>query len=130
MGVCYRDARLQDELNRLLDGQGSSLLQPRRQIPALEELHHHVRSTVIESADVEDPGYVLVLDLNSCSCLAGESRDGFRAGDQLGKQKLESHPTVELDVASRDDDAHAPYTEDTLDAVLATEHVALPNTRC
>ncbi len=43
-------AGLQDEVDRLLDGQRAALLQPTPQVAALEVLHDHVRGAVVELA--------------------------------------------------------------------------------
>ena len=122
-------ARLQDELDGLLDRKRPSLLKPRAEVAALQVLHHHVRSAGLQRPDVDDARHVLALDLDRRASFPREPRHGFGIAQRVGKQELDRHPLVELDVVGSDDDAHAARAEDLVDAVLAGEDVALTNAR-
>ena len=63
-------AGLKDEVDGQLDGQGAPLLDPRREVAALEVLHDDVRRAVLQRADVEHASDVLALDLHGGSRLA------------------------------------------------------------
>jgi hypothetical protein len=128
--VSLRDglACLEDELDRLLYGKWASLMEPRSEIPAVEVLHHHVRSAVGECADVGDSCDVLALDLHRRPRLTSETTYGLGIAKCVRQEELERDLLVELDVMRGDDDAHATDSEDALDAVLPGEHVAFAYT--
>jgi hypothetical protein len=52
------------------------------------------------------------------------------AGHHARKEELERDALVQLKVLCRDDDAHAPGTENPFDTVLTGEHVARSNGSC
>ena len=101
-----RLARLEDEVDRLLDGHRAPRLEPRREVAPLEVLHDHVRRAVLELPHVGHARDVLALDLDRRARLAEEARDGLALRSACGQEELERDPLVELEVVRRDDDPH------------------------
>jgi hypothetical protein len=127
--VSDRDARLQDEVHGLRDGQHAVLRQDAGEIAALEVLHDHVGSAVLETPDVEHPRDVLTLDPDGGFRLTLEARHGRPVGEHSGQQKLQRDLLVEVHVPSRNDNAHAPHPEHLLDPVLARKDLPLRHPR-
>lgn len=109
-------------------GNGPVLGEPVGEIAPLEEFHDDERRAVFQRADVEDASHVLALDLHRRSGLAHEAPRRDRGSPLLRQEQLDRDGLVELHVVGSDDDAHAPYAEDALHAVLAREHLALMQT--
>ena len=114
----HGDARLEDELDGLGDGERSRLPEPYGEIAPVEELHDEIRSPRLERPDVDDPRDVLASDLHNRPGLAGEAGDGLLVFHHRREEEFDGDFGVELQVAGSDDDAHAAGAEDPLDLVF------------
>ncbi len=97
--------------------------QPRRQVPALEELHDHEGSAGLEDTHVEHPRDMLARDAHGGARLPLEARHVLGALEHVRKQKLDGHTCLQAKVPRRDHGAHAAYAEDLLDGVFACDDV-------
>ena len=120
-------AGLEDEVDRLLDRQEATLLEPRREVESLEVVHHDVGTAVLQLPHVGHAGHVLSLDLGRRPGLLEKAADEDGLLEGLGQQELQRDPLVELEVMRGDDDAHPARPQDALDTVLARQHHAGPN---
>ena len=121
VGLGDRDARLQDVIGHPLHRHRSVGLEHRRQIAALQQLHHDVRRPAVERADVGDPADVLAAQLGRGPGLAKEALDGVGVVDQIGEQELERDRLLQVDVGGADDHTHPATADHAIDAVLARE---------
>ncbi len=123
-------AGLENELNGLFGRHHTALLEPGREVAALQVLHDHVRSTVLKVPNVDHTRDVLALDLDRGPGFPRETRHGFGVPEGLGQEELQRDFLVEMDVMSGDDHAHAADSKNTLDAIFAGEDIALAYSRC
>ena len=70
-------ARLEHELDGLLDRQRTRSARAAREVAPLQVLHHDVRSAGLQRPHVDDARDVLALDLDRRAGLADEPRDGL-----------------------------------------------------
>ena len=124
-----RLARLQHEIDGLLERQRATQPHPLGEVVTLEELHHHVRRAGIERTDVDHPRDVLARDLDGRARLAREALDRLGVAQRLREKELDRHLLVELQMKGGDDDAHPAGAEHALHAVLAGQDVALTDPR-
>ena len=129
VGLGHRIQRLNCVVGGHRHRQGAITLEEHGQVRAVQVLHHDVRQSVVERADIEDPGDVLAREPNRGLRLAGEAPDVLRLGRALGQHELERHPLLELEMGRSHHDAHAPAPEQLFDAVLAGEYLARPHWR-
>jgi hypothetical protein len=78
-----RLARLDHELDGLLDKQRAPGAQPVGEITPVEMLHHEVRRTVVEASNIEHARDVLTLDFDGRPRFAFEAEQGLGAADPL-----------------------------------------------
>jgi hypothetical protein len=125
LGVRFGDAfdRLQHVRHRDLRLELAFARQHRREVLALQQLHHDVRRAIVEATDVEDPAHVLAAQLRDGAGLAQEAIEQVRRRPELAEHELQGDRLIELEVRGRDDHAHPTDSEDALDAVLAREDV-------
>ena len=75
MGIGHCDASLQNELDRLVDGQRTSISQPSRKIAPSRNSITKVGSPVVQRADVEDSRDVLAIELDGPPGLGGKAQE-------------------------------------------------------
>ncbi len=105
--------------------QAPALPQEVSQVPPREVLHDDVRGAGLLDPDVEDPGDVLVLDRGGRARFAHEPLDGLGAVERLGQEELHRHPLAKREVLGGNHEAHAALSQDSLDAILASDDVPL-----
>lgn len=127
-GVGLRDGEsgLEEEVDGLGDRQWAALLEDGGEIGALEVLQDHVRSAVIEGADVEDAGDVLAFERGGGSGLAQESGTGVGELGGRREEEFDRDAALQDEVPGREDDSHAARAEDAFDAVFPGQDVAGP----
>jgi hypothetical protein len=124
--VRVRDAiaSLENVRHRFADGQALSPPQERRQVHTLEVLHHDVRSTRLELADVDHARDVIALDVGARAGLSQQARCSGVVAHGVGREELDGHAALELQVRRCDDDAHAAGSEDVVDPVFAGQDLS------
>jgi hypothetical protein len=100
------------------------LLQELAEVVALEELHHHVRHTVLERADVGDARDVLALELHRGLRFAKEPIHGVLIEQDVLAQHLDRDAFVQRQVRALGDHAHSAVAEDRIYAILALKDLA------
>jgi hypothetical protein len=118
-----RFARLQDEIDSLLDGEAPLLLQHGSEIGALQEFDHDVRSTSGQRPNVEIARHVLDVHLDSGARFSREAAHRVPVGEQAGPQELDRDPGIELKMMSCDHRTHSTHAEEAIDAVLAGQYL-------
>lgn len=123
VGLRDRDARLEDEIDRLLGREPSALLEEAIEIDPLEELHDHVRRAVGQGSEVDDARHLLARELGRDLRLA---REPIRRGVVLpiGREQLDGDALAERYVRREEHEPHAALPELRLDAVFARDDVA------
>jgi hypothetical protein len=124
--VCLGD-RLTGLQHPVDDGpyrQRAALLQHLPQVLTGEVFHHHVRHSAVERAYVGDARNVLALDASGRLRFAQKSLHRVRSSRRRRQQEFQSHATAEVEVHRRDDDAHSPHAEHTLDLVFLRDDLA------
>ncbi|XXU28538.1 hypothetical protein WMF36_05605 [Sorangium sp. So ce887] len=116
-------AGLQDEQHGVVDRQRTLLADEVPQVAALEVLQDHVRRARLRAADVVDPGHVVAPETSRGARLAHETLEQLRLLGRGRQEELDGEQLAELEVAGRDDEAHAAFSEHALDPVLAEEDV-------
>ena len=97
----------------------------RVQVMTVEELHHDVRSAVLEATDVEGLRDVRPLEPYRRASLTQEAIDEIVVRGRLLEQELQRDLLRELDVLGGHHDAHAADAEDLLDPIFRRQDVAL-----
>ena len=119
-----RLARLKDVFCSQFDGEGGAASDQTRERLAFEVLHDDERRAVLGDLDVEHARDVWALELHEGAGLALEARDHVGLVHRLAAQELERDVLVEAQVTREHDDAHAASPDQTIDAVLGTDHGA------
>ena len=119
-----RLARLQHPPDRLGHRQLLAAFDLVRQVPALEELHHHVGRAVLELRHVHHAHDVLALDLRCRTCLTRETSDHLRVCRRHREQELDRDPLLELQVRGLNHDPHAARPQHAFDTVLPGQDLA------
>src|SRR5258708_39565773 len=98
------DARLQNEVDGLLDRHRAALAHPRPEVSTLEKLHDHVWGAVGQGPHVEHASDVLAGDLDGCAGLPRKAGYRFLILHHGWKKEFDGDCGVELQVASGYDD--------------------------
>ena len=104
--------------------EGAVLLEALRQGPPLEELHRQVELPTVAGAEVEHVDGVGVAQLAGCGGLTLEAGHVLGVHGHLGGHDLQRDHLVHGDVGRAEDVAHAAASDELLDAVSASEHLA------
>jgi len=94
------------------------------EIVARQELHDDVDRAVLGRVQVEDLHDVVVADGRGRAGLALEALDLLGLDRGLGKQDLDGHLLLELDVLGLVDGAHPPPAQHRLDPVFPADHLS------
>jgi len=113
------------ELGGVSDRERTALFQVRRKVAPVEILHHDERRSRFETAYVDHAGNVIASHLGRGASLSRKTREliGVLSGPR--QEELQRDALLELQVHRGDDDPHAAFAEDSFDAILAGENIAL-----
>ena len=117
-------ARVEDAAHGRRHGERAHDPEHLRQVCADEPLHRDVRRAVVEGPDVEHAHRVLALERRRRLSLPQKARARAGARERNLVHQLDGHAFAELVVQRRENDAHAAFAEEPLDAVLASDDVA------
>ena len=87
-------------------------------------LRHHVRSTGVQRAHVDDACDVLVPELHGEPRTPQEARRGLRVKARIGEHQLQRDTLTQLQMLCFDREARRTSPVHALDAVLSEQHVA------
>ena len=121
-------AGLQDEVDGLLDGEGSVAPDPLRQIAAIEVLHDDVRHAILDR-DVAHSHDMLALDPNRRASFPHEAPQCLGMSRRLGGQKLDGDLLVEEHVVAGDHGSHCTLAQHLADTVFVGEDFPFEHSR-
>jgi hypothetical protein len=121
LGNCITS--LKDVGHCVRNGQCALVANNGLQVVAIEVLHHHVRRTGFQSADVMDSCDMIALQARGGTSLANETFDDFCMHQRGGQQELDGEEFAQLDVPSCNDDTHAALPKHLFHPVLAQKDV-------
>jgi hypothetical protein len=124
-----RFTRLQHEIHGVYHGKRAAVCDRRREILALEVLHHHVRRAGLERAHVCYACDVLALDFHGRARFPRKAHHRILIVQRFRQQELDRDALVEVQVMRGDDNAHTADAEHAVDAVFAGEDVARRHSR-
>jgi hypothetical protein len=114
---------LEHVVDRLCDRQRLALLEEIAEVRPRQVLHHHVRETVFQRADVHHADHVGALEVDRRTGLAEKPAHRLRPDGEVAAQHLDGDLLTELDVAGGEDDPHSAGAEHALDLELAADDV-------
>src|SRR5258708_7794988 len=106
MRLCHRVAGLNDEVDRLLDREGTMLREPALEVPTFKERRYDVKCAVLCAAHVERANDVFALDVRQQERLARETIETVVANG-LRRQDLNRYGLIEEQVAGFEDGQRA-----------------------